>query len=60
MNRHTLARFLRLGVMCCVLPSCLIALQTPALAIAIYNDLVQASVSASGDSIRYEHLLLVR
>jgi hypothetical protein len=48
MNRHTLARFLRLGVMSCVLLSCLVALQTPALAIAIYDDFVQASVSTPG------------
>lgn len=48
MNRHTLARFLRLGVMSCVLLSCMIALQTPALALAIYDSLVQASVSAPG------------
>ena len=36
-TRHTLARFLRLGVMSCVLLCCLIALQTPALAVAIYD-----------------------
>ena len=48
MNRHTLARFLRLAVMSCVLLSCLIALQTPALAIAIYDDLLQASISTPG------------
>jgi hypothetical protein len=47
MKRHTLARFLRLAAMSsCVLLSCLLALHTPALAIAIYDDLVQASVSA--------------
>jgi len=46
MNRHMLARFLRLAVMSSgVLLSCLIALQTPALAIAIYDDFVQASLS---------------
>jgi hypothetical protein len=56
MNRHTLARFLRLAVMSSgVLLSCLTALQTPALALAIYDDLVQASLSPgsipSGTSI---------
>jgi hypothetical protein len=48
MNHHTLARFLRLGVMSCILLSCLIAPHTPALAIAIYNDFVQASLSTPG------------
>jgi hypothetical protein len=49
MNRHILARFLRFAVMSSgVLLSCLIAFQTPALAIAIYDDLVQASVSTPG------------
>jgi hypothetical protein len=48
MNRHTLARFLRLAVMACVLLSCLTALQTPALAIGIYNTFVQTSVSTPG------------
>lgn len=43
MNRHTLARF---AVVSCVLLACLIALHMPALALAIYDDLVQASVSA--------------
>jgi hypothetical protein len=47
-TRHTLARFLRLGVMSCVLLCCLIALQTPALAVAIYDALAQVSVSAPG------------
>ena len=47
MNRHRLARFLRLGVMSCVLLSCLIVLQTPALAIASYDALAQVSVLAS-------------
>jgi hypothetical protein len=55
MNRHTAARFLRLAIMSCVL---LLALQTPALAIAIFNTFVQASVSApepipSGTSISF-------
>jgi hypothetical protein len=48
MNRHTLARFLRLAVMACVLLSCLTALQTPALAVSIYNILVQTSISTPG------------
>lgn len=46
--RHTLARFLRLALMSCVLLSCLIALQTPALAIAIYEAFIEASISAAG------------
>ncbi len=49
MNGHTLARFLtRLAVMSCVLLSCLTALHTPALAIAIYDTFVQTSVSIPG------------
>jgi len=38
----------KLAVVSCVLLSCLIALQTPALALAIYDSLVQVSVSAPG------------
>jgi hypothetical protein len=47
-RRHTLARFLRLSVMACVLLSCLTALQTPALAISFYDGFIQASVSTPG------------
>jgi len=43
MNRQPLARFLRFAVMSCVLLSCLVTLQTPALAIGIYNNFVQVS-----------------
>lgn len=48
MNHHRLARFLRLAVMSCVLLSCLLALHTPVLAIAIYDALAQVSVSTPG------------
>jgi hypothetical protein len=57
MNRLTLAFFLRLAVMSCVLLSCLIALQTPALAIAIYDAFTEISLSfgqvPSGTSISF-------
>ena len=48
MTRHTLARFLRLAVMSGALLSCLLALHTPVLALAIYDALAQVSVSAPG------------
>jgi len=51
MNRHVLARFLRFAVISCVLLSCLIALQTPVLAVAIYDAFAQVSVSAPGSGI---------
>jgi hypothetical protein len=47
-NRSTLTRFLRLAAMWCVLLSCLIALQTPALAIVIYDTFGQISFSTPG------------
>jgi hypothetical protein len=48
MNRHTLAPSLRLAAMSCVFLSCLLALHTPVLALAIYDALALVSVSAPG------------
>jgi hypothetical protein len=45
MNRHRPARVLKLAVVSCTLLSCLLALHTPALAVAIYNAFAQASLS---------------
>jgi hypothetical protein len=45
---HRPAQFLKFAAMSCALLSCLIALPTPALAVAIYDVFVQASVSAPG------------